>query len=570
MLNNSGEQFDSNNNATKHLGHKNRYDAQPNEHPDSMPSQMTDFQEEDHVLVTVDQDQVDLDFPEVGMAVTVNNAVSESISNYADSEVTFKTPTRPVQQQQPQQQDFVNLRGDPAFEKFIKKCVAEEVRESSRRASLERESILKDPNSGKKTSQTTANGRCGNAIKSPSDTTIYAPALQKTPEKIRELLSESTPLRSGRKDLNEVLNEREGDQVDKVEQPVLSLSNEQLAKHISQFIEGIRIQSTVKKVLPTSTAVRDEDSNRRHGNDEPGTSETSFDRQVTEARDRANKLIIEAEKFKASVNTPSGNNQFELNSVVNNTDATVNAGNLGTTLDQDDQFFHVTCHIDENLRLKIQKGDYVELDKLLPKQKGDNSRDSKLDLVFKDGHSFFVPAVPNNRINSVRRWEQAFRVYAAIYSQANPNRAAEIWQYVHVINTAASAYTWENVASYDLTFRHLMAANPQRSWAKLYHQMWNISLRDPLPKNFGYQNQNHFGSNHSSSNWSGKFDKVPQKGNGYQGSKDQKDKVTTKPKYCWDFNRGKQCKDGDKCRYVNRCLYCDSPSHPKFECPKKR
>ena len=31
----------------------------------------------------------------------------------------------------------------------------------------------------------------------------------------------------------------------------------------------------------------------------------------------------------------------------------------------DDDFFHLTCHIDANLKTKIEKGQYVDLDKLL-------------------------------------------------------------------------------------------------------------------------------------------------------------------------------------------------------------
>ena len=35
----------------------------------------------------------------------------------------------------------------------------------------------------------------------------------------------------------------------------------------------------------------------------------------------------------------------------------------------DDDFFHLTCHIDPSLFHKIEKGEYVELEKLLPKDK---------------------------------------------------------------------------------------------------------------------------------------------------------------------------------------------------------
>ena len=200
---------------------------------------------------------------------------------------------------------------------------------------------------------------------------------------------------------------------------------------------------------------------------------------------------------------------------------------------------------------------------MLPKLRGtylpNGTGDNKLDLVFRDGHSFFVPAATESKINGVRKWEQAFRVYAAIYSKANPGRAAEIWQYVHIINVAASAYTWDNVANYDYTFRQLMAANPSRSWAKIYNQMWNIAMRSPIPYTnqgnnggHGQYNGGAKGHNHNNNN---KGDKAQGKGR--------------KPKYCWAYNRSGSCKDGANCKYVNRCSYCDNIGHGKNTCTKK-
>ena len=177
-----------------------------------------------------------------------------------------------------------------------------------------------------------------------------------------------------------------------------------------------------------------------------------------------------------------------------------------------------------------------------------------MDLVFKDGRSYFVPSGTDNRITGVRKWEQAFRIYAAIYSQANPHRAAEIWQYVHIINTAASAYIWENMSYYDMTFRQLMAQNPLRSWAKIYSQMWSLAMRTPVTgnQNFNqYKKHDSYDSNHSNHN------------NGNNGKPSSK-----KPKHCWAYNRG-NCKDGSKCKFVHRCSYCDSGTHIKGACPKK-
>ena len=81
-------------------------------------------------------------------------------------------------------------------------------------------------------------------------------------------------------------------------------------------------------------------------------------------------------------------------------------------------------------------------------------------MIQKDGGTFLVPAKRDTKINSFRRWEQAFRVYATIYFASHPKRAKEIWQYISVINTAASAFYWENVYNYDVTFRHLMVSIP--------------------------------------------------------------------------------------------------------------
>ena len=59
-----------------------------------------------------------------------------------------------------------------------------------------------------------------------------------------------------------------------------------------------------------------------------------------------------------------------------------------------------------------------------------------MEWVQRDGSMFLVPARKESRINSFRRWEQAFRLYASIYCDKNPFRAKEIWQYISVIQTA--------------------------------------------------------------------------------------------------------------------------------------
>ena len=36
---------------------------------------------------------------------------------------------------------------------------------------------------------------------------------------------------------------------------------------------------------------------------------------------------------------------------------------------EDDEFFHLTCHVEASMKQKIERGEFIELDKLLPKVK---------------------------------------------------------------------------------------------------------------------------------------------------------------------------------------------------------
>ena len=70
----------------------------------------------------------------------------------------------------------------------------------------------------------------------------------------------------------------------------------------------------------------------------------------------------------------------------------------------------------------------------------DSKNEGRVDLVHKDGQTYFRAHERDNKITGIRKWKQAFKVYAAVYSTANPHRAGEIWQYVYDINTAAASY----------------------------------------------------------------------------------------------------------------------------------
>ena len=347
-------------------------------------------------------------------------------------------------------------------------------------------------------------------VKSPSDTTIYAPALMVNgPRNVDDRMSP------------------QGDN-----------DNVCFVNDISTFIESVRIGMKSKEAKQA-----EEQSEEGHGQETKSNDPThqkaivDSDRNFEQARDKAAQKILEAEQYKAQIHEPKGR------CLIDN----------GLS---DDDFFHVTCHVDSALKTKIENGEFVELDKLLPKSK--YKAEGKLKLVNRNGATYFVPAESgNNKINGIRRWEQAFRVYAAIYSAANPHRAAEIWQYVYVINTAALTYSWENISIYDYTFRHLMAFNPGRSWSKIYSQGWNLCMLDTVTK---FQSNNGHNSRFNNSNSASTSNSEPTSGMRKSGRNRKSD-------YCWDFNGPNGC--GNKhCKWINKCKYCDATSHGVKNCLK--
>ena len=358
-------------------------------------------------------------------------------------------------------------------------------------------------------------------IKSPSDTTIYAPALQKTPVRQYAVIPEQQMRRS-------IFPKR----VELQDKEINAVSK------FSNFIEGVRLETTRKE-----------------------TTNSSRKKQVEVVpegpKEEAAKLILESEKFNADTVLPPG--EKIDNNIENRFFLGVGQPNNQVGIIDDDDFFHVTCHIDKSLALKIERGEYVDLEKLLTRDRFRRRESDRLEFVSREGHMYLTPVQDRDqKINGIRRWEQAFRVYAAIYSKANPMRAAEIWQYIHSINTAASNYIWENVSYYDFTFRQMMGQNPRRSWAKTYNQLWMMSMCTPIQNNQSKLNYNHSfghsGGNHKSSN-----------GNG-NGSKNNSNGGGPVKRPCWKFNKNQPC-DGS-CGFEHVCSYCGAKSHTVLSCYK--
>ena len=111
----------------------------------------------------------------------------------------------------------------------------------------------------------------------------------------------------------------------------------------------------------------------------------------------------------------------------------------------DEDYLVVGGHIDEGMQSKIINGEYVDFGKLLPRDRIASEEDSHLELVMRNGKTFWMPVSETVTISNFSKWEQAFRIYSNIYTKRFPNKSTELIQYNHIIHTIASIYTWKNV-----------------------------------------------------------------------------------------------------------------------------
>ena len=411
---------------------------------------------------------------------------------------TEKNKTTPGTSKQRQLQEFERLKKLPDVQQFLKLMNEKpEQKEHQKGRSLSVNRKIEN-----NVTQTTHIGEVRNPIiKSPSDSTIYTPALK---QKRFEFLDENDKFQKFRVDEDHI----------------------EFDDKISECIDKLRM-----KDFPD-----DGEGSVQYEEPRPGSSRQMNQgvANVAAANGRAQEVILEAERKKAAIMAPTG--QYIINRVPD-VDVCFND-------DASNNFCQISCHLDNATLEKIARGGFMDVDKLLPKNKRlrASDEDGSLQIVQKEGRTFLIPASDREsiKINNFAVWEQGFRVYAAVYTRFNPLRAAEIYQYIHSIHLASQSFQWDNVMYYDFYFRKNMDQNPQRSWAKTYMQLWTLSMRDPLPKS---QDNKSF-NNKKSGDW--------------------------KDICCWRYNRNQCKKSGKDCKFEHRCSYCGGGNHIYLNCHRRK
>ena len=284
----------------------------------------------------------------------------------------------------------------------------------------------------------------------------------------------------------------------------------------------------------------------------------SYQNQQSGAERRADDIIRQAESSKAKMFDVPGMPFMQAANVTppeqDSQNNTMPSGGMLHSVMVDESYSMVASHVDPLIRARILEGEYVDFAKLLPKDKINWHDDNQMEMMFKEGRTYFVPASDRENvvINSFSKWEQAFRIFCNIYTERYPEKAVELTQYAHVIFSAALSFTWSNVYAYDKDFRlHLSRFNNQRSWGIILQQAWSIRLRDRI-------------GDHRSiggATWNGDASAAAgSPANNNNNGRNRRD-------VCWRFNRG-HCNFGQSCRFEHKCALCLKFGHGSHNCRK--
>ena len=290
----------------------------------------------------------------------------------------------------PKFQKFYHLKDDPEFNEFLdvvldKKLSDRKVIENQQNGGSTSENKSRKK-AGKKGNEQSQQKQHNNLIKSPSDTTLYSPGLRLIKDnqvnlpRIRQ--DDQQPLARG-------VNVRNGSNYtpNTLQNVRVTDNQDVMIENISNIVYNIRIsvdQASTSGQTKSTRPNRDEPAPSTSASRKSGGTNSGYNTDSANSTERCtDQLLLQAEKFKARVEAPKGRNTM-INSLLMPYDyeqlrtKIVTDEGLGPidreilflrNFDQDDEFFHVTSQIDPGLKAKIERGEFVDLERLLPKDK---------------------------------------------------------------------------------------------------------------------------------------------------------------------------------------------------------
>ena len=192
---------------------------------------------------------------------------------------------------------------------------------------------------------------------------------------------------------NSSSSEEGGENMNSSGEEILEVLNWDQNDAISNFIAANRPRATSVTVshLPRHT---EDDRRRSQAPDEqrPSTSRE----EVPE--ERADRMLCEVEQGKSRIYQTPGKGLIDIERQF------VHSAMC------DEEYYVLAAHLDEGVCEKIGKGQYLDFAKLVPKDRLIVEEEQKLQMLIKNGQTFWVPVNEGSAITGYAKWLRAFRI----------------------------------------------------------------------------------------------------------------------------------------------------------------
>ena len=223
------------------------------------------------------------------------------------------------------------------------------------------------------------------------------------------------------------------------------------------------------------------------------------------------------------------------------------------------------------MRAKIVNSEFVDFGQLLEKTEHLSQDDKQYSLAIGQGGTLvWQESKPKRNINSVHTWTSAFLIFSAVYLSAHPQRVQEMLKYAQLVRTAAARHKGWGWRFYDIQFWLRQQWQPQRSWATIDGELWNLFVVTSVARPFqikqgqsgGTQPQQESEGVDFMANSHFPWGEVQ---GGSVGVPSWGNKVVA-GKLCFDFN-GAGCAR-PRCKFNHKCAQCGMIDHGALKCEK--
>ena len=139
----------------------------------------------------------------------------------------------------------------------------------------------------------------------------------------------------------------------------------------------------------------------------------------------------------------------------------------------------LSIHVDNNLKQKIWKGKYLDLEKLLPETSFTKAEPVNLTLR-SNGKLTLAKHSHTRSITHINDWITAFLIYMDVYMEMYPKRGRELLHYMAIIRRMASQNKGPAWYLYDKEFRRSLPHYQSLSWMIKDSEIYDRCVYDSM------------------------------------------------------------------------------------------